>query len=122
MSTQPWRGGDRPRPLLAAIIGDLREFQLGVIAGRFHRAVAELILVSPMPRIRQAHDRIVRWRLQNIVLLHSTLKGLRNKGFGDHASACPPNDGGIALGQLLVGGFGMRGVGGTDVWQYRDES
>ena len=103
-----------PAPLLAAIIGDLRGgVPTGVIAGRFHRAVAELILgLSDAPEFGRPTIALSGGVFQNIVLLHSTLKGLRNKGFEviTHRRV-PPNDGGIALGQLLVGGFGMRGVG-----------
>jgi len=44
---------------------------------------------------------------QNALLLRLTLAGLRDSGI--HAlTACrvPPNDGGLALGQLLVGNAG----------------
>jgi len=41
---------------------------------------------------------------QNALLLRLALRGLRDKGFDviTHRSV-PPNDGGIALGQLMVG-------------------
>lgn len=103
-----------PAPLIAAIIGDLRGgVPTGVIADRFHRAVAELIVgLSDAPEFGRPTIALSGGVFQNIVLLQLTLKGLRNKGFEviTHRRV-PPNDGGIALGQLLVGGFGMRGVG-----------
>jgi hydrogenase maturation protein HypF len=41
---------------------------------------------------------------QNALLLRLALNGLRDKGFEVITHRCvPPNDGGIALGQLLVG-------------------
>jgi hydrogenase maturation protein HypF len=44
---------------------------------------------------------------QNVLLLELSLKGLRDKGFNviTHRRV-PPNDGGIALGQLMVGNSG----------------
>ena len=44
---------------------------------------------------------------QNALLLRLALKGLRDSGFHVITHRCvPPNDGGIALGQLLVGDSG----------------
>ncbi len=95
-----------PAPLLTAVIDDLRTgVAASVIGARFHFAVAELIINlasvwgSDMPTIALSGG-----VFQNTLLLHLTLSGLRARGFEviTH-SRVPPNDGGIALGQLLVG-------------------
>jgi hydrogenase maturation protein HypF len=80
----------------------------GVIGARFHLAVANLIG-------RLADDGCVPTRtvalsggvFQNALLLQLTLKILRSRDLEviTHRSV-PPNDGGIALGQLVVGNSG----------------
>jgi hydrogenase maturation protein HypF len=79
-----------------------------VIGVRFHCAVADLVVDLA------GHDRDVSQTValsggvfQNALLLQLTLKGLHAKGLQviTHR-AVPPNDGGIALGQLLVGTYG----------------
>ena len=96
-------------PVLAAIIRDLRAgVRAGVIGARFHRAVAELIVdlaVTAAPETQTVA--LSGGVFQNALLLRLALKGLHNKGFQviTHRQV-PPNDGGIALGQLLVGNSG----------------
>jgi hydrogenase maturation protein HypF len=93
-------------PLLSAVIEDVRAgVSAGVIGARFHRAVADLIVdlaaryaAGPQPVALSGGV------FQNAVLLRLAVDGLRAKGFDviTHRRV-PPNDGGIALGQLLVG-------------------
>ena len=96
-------------PVLAAIIRDLRAGErAGAIGARFHRAVAQLIVdlaVSAAPETQTVA--LSGGVFQNALLLRLALKGLHNKGFRviTHRQV-PPNDGGIALGQLLVGNSG----------------
>ncbi len=96
-------------PVLAAIIRDLRAGErAGAIGARFHRAVAQLIVdlaVSAAPETQTVA--LSGGVFQNALLLRLALKGLHNKGFQviTHRQV-PPNDGGIALGQLLVGNSG----------------
>jgi hydrogenase maturation protein HypF len=98
-----------PAPVLAAIIADLRAGASPAAIGvRFHRAVAALVV--ELAALDEAGDRTVALSggvFQNALLLHLTLKGLRTKGFHviTHRRV-PPNDGGLALGQLLVGNAG----------------
>lgn len=103
-----------PGPLLAAIIDDLRGgVPTGVIAGRFHRAVADLIVgLADSPEFGRHTIALSGGVFQNTALLQLTLNRLHNRGFEviTHRRV-PPNDGGIALGQLVVGGFDMRGTG-----------
>jgi hydrogenase maturation protein HypF len=98
-----------PAPVLRAVIGDLRDgVPAGVIGARFHRAVATLI-VDLAAAVQDGTQTIALSGgvFQNVLLLELSLKGLRDKGFNviTHRRV-PPNDGGIALGQLVVGNSG----------------
>jgi hydrogenase maturation factor HypF (carbamoyltransferase family) len=95
-----------PAPVLAAVIADLRAgVAPGVIGARFHDAVAAVIVeladADPGARHPVALSGGV---FQNALLLVDVSTRLRAKGFDviTHR-VVPPNDGGIALGQLLVG-------------------
>jgi hydrogenase maturation protein HypF len=80
----------------------------GVIGARFHHAVADLIvdLASEDGDTSQTVA-LSGGVFQNALLLALTLKGLHSRGV--HVIThrwVPPNDGGIALGQLMVGNSG----------------
>jgi hydrogenase maturation protein HypF len=94
-----------PAPVITAIVGDLRAgVPAGVIGMRFHRTVAALTAriaaAEPMTRTIALTGGV----MQNALLLRLTLQALRGSGCDvlTHRRV-PPNDGGIALGQLLVG-------------------
>ena len=96
-----------PGPVLAAVVRDWRAgVPPAVIGARFHRAVAGLIvgLADDGPGGIVALSGGV---FQNALLLRLALTGLHDRGFQviTHRHV-PPNDGGIALGQLLVGNSG----------------
>ncbi|HXA12747.1 MAG TPA: carbamoyltransferase HypF, partial [Mycobacterium sp.] len=95
-----------PAPVLQAVIRDRRaDVPAGLIGARFHRAVAGLIVdIADGQRDASQTVALSGGVFQNALLLRLALKGLRNKGFEviTHRRV-PPNDGGIALGQLLVG-------------------
>ncbi len=92
--------------MLSAVIADVRGgVRAGVIGARFHHAVADLIV--DLAGANDALSRTVALSggvFQNALLLRLVVAGLRAKGFDviTHRRV-PPNDGGIALGQLLVG-------------------
>jgi hydrogenase maturation protein HypF len=92
--------------LLSAVIADIRaRVSAGVIGARFHMAVADLI--CHLAQLNGQGQRIVALSggvFQNALLLRLAVHGLQAKGFHviTHRHV-PPNDGGIALGQLLVG-------------------
>ncbi len=98
-----------PAPVLAAIIRDVADdVPAGVIGARFHRAVADVIVAlaaaeDPVPRTVALSGGV----FQNAMVLRLARNGLVAKGFEvlTHRHV-PPNDGGIALGQLLVGNAG----------------
>ncbi|WP_395307017.1 carbamoyltransferase HypF [Mycobacterium sp. AMU20-3851] len=95
-----------PGPVLAAVVSDARSGAgPGLIGARFHRAVANLIT-----RLAEITDQgtptiaLSGGVFQNALLLRMTLDTLNAAGFQviTHRRV-PPNDGGIALGQLLAG-------------------
>jgi hydrogenase maturation protein HypF len=96
-------------PLLHAVVRDQRAgVPAGLIGARFHHAVADLI-VDLAGRERDATPTVALSGgvFQNALLLQLTLKGLHDRGI--HVithRAVPPNDGGVALGQLMVGNSG----------------
>jgi hydrogenase maturation protein HypF len=98
-----------PAPVLQAVISDLRAGVAAcVIGARFHQAVADLIVDIALKEQEGAQTIALSGGVfQNVLLLELALKGLRNKGFHviTHRRV-PPNDGGIALGQLLIGNSG----------------
>jgi hydrogenase maturation protein HypF len=98
-----------PTPVVRAVVADQRGgVAAGVIGARFHRAVADLI-VELADREREATQTVALSGgvFQNSLLLRLTLDGLQAKGLQviTHR-AVPPNDGGVALGQLMVGNSG----------------
>lgn len=98
-----------PAPVIQAVVRDQRDgVAPGVIGARFHCAVADLV-VELACRDRDAAQTVALSGgvFQNALLLALTMKRLRAKGLDviTHR-AVPPNDGGIALGQLMVGNSG----------------
>jgi hydrogenase maturation protein HypF len=95
-----------PTPVVRAVVGDLRDgVPAAVIGARFHGAVADLVVdLACQDRDASQTVALSGGVFQNALLLRMTVKRLRAKGFNviTHQRV-PPNDGGIALGQLLVG-------------------
>ncbi|MBV8929120.1 MAG: carbamoyltransferase HypF [Mycobacteriaceae bacterium] len=93
-----------PAPVLGAIVADLRAgAPAAVIGARWHRAVAELI-VDLADAQGTGTIALSGGVFQNALLLRLASERLRGKGFDviTHRHV-PPNDGGIALGQLMIG-------------------
>lgn len=93
-----------PAPVLGAVVADVRAgVTAGVIGAGFHRAVAALIL--GLAAANPGHTVALSGGVfQNALLLRTTRTLLGDNGFHviTHLRV-PPNDAGIALGQLLVG-------------------
>jgi hydrogenase maturation protein HypF len=92
--------------VINAVVRDRRAgVSAGVIGARFHRAVADMVVDLASTEGDPSQTVALSGGVfQNGLLLELTLKGLQARGF--HAIThrfVPPNDGGIALGQLLVG-------------------
>ncbi|MCX4775924.1 carbamoyltransferase HypF [Streptomyces sp. NBC_01264] len=102
-----------PAPLLASVVADLRAgADPSVIAARFHAAATGLVAdLCVLARERHALDTVVLTGgvFANTLLSSSCARALRELGFTvlRHRQV-PPNDGGLALGQLVVAA--ARGV------------
>lgn len=95
-----------PAPVIRAVVRDLRDgVPPSVIGARFHRAVAELVVDLACAHTDPSRPVALSGGVfQNGLLLDLTLNALNARGL--HVithRVVPPNDGGIALGQLLVG-------------------
>ncbi|MFC9659385.1 carbamoyltransferase HypF [Nocardia sp. NPDC127606] len=98
-----------PAPVVAAVVTDAAKgVPAAVIAARFHQAVAALVLdlaldFAPHPTTVALSGGV----FQNALLLSAARTVLRDNGFPviTHRRL-PPNDGGLAFGQLLAAGAG----------------
>ncbi|MFI6448207.1 carbamoyltransferase HypF [Kitasatospora sp. NPDC050543] len=96
-----------PAPVLAAVVADLRAgVPPGVIAARFHAAVAGLVRQA-CALARERHGlgvvALTGGVFANTLLSSACASGLREDGFTVlRHRLVPPNDGGLALGQLMV--------------------
>jgi hydrogenase maturation protein HypF len=98
-----------PTPVVQAVVRDLRGgVPPAAIGARFHCAVADLVAdLARQDRDASQTIALSGGVFQNALLLRLTLKRLCADGFHVITHRCvPPNDGGIALGQLLVGNSG----------------
>ncbi|WP_370326120.1 carbamoyltransferase HypF [Euzebya sp.] len=96
-----------PRPVVAAVVSDVRiGTPVGAIAARIHAAVRDGIVVASQ-RVRATHGLDVVGLsggvFQNVVLTTAVARALAEQGFEvlTHRLV-PPNDGGLALGQVAV--------------------
>ncbi|HEY8902060.1 MAG TPA: carbamoyltransferase HypF [Chthoniobacterales bacterium] len=90
-------------PMIEAMLEDLRNAAApGVISAKFHNTLAAMVVVvarhAGEPRVA-----LTGGCFQNGFLLERVMRGLREAGFEPlwHRNV-PPNDGGIALGQILA--------------------
>ncbi|MGA5423212.1 carbamoyltransferase HypF [Streptomyces lavendulocolor] len=96
-----------PAPLLAAVVEDVRRgVPAPVVAARFHAAVARMVRsVCALAREAAGLETVALTGgvFSNVLLSSACARGLRADGFTvlRHRSV-PPNDGGLALGQLVV--------------------
>ncbi|KND40486.1 carbamoyltransferase HypF [Streptomyces stelliscabiei] len=96
-----------PAPVLAAVVDDLRAgVAPALIAARFHRGVAALVRAMCV-RARERHGldtvALTGGVFANTLLSSACAAGLREDGFTVlRHHLVPPNDGGLALGQLMV--------------------
>ncbi|MFE5660069.1 carbamoyltransferase HypF [Streptomyces sp. NPDC056517] len=96
-----------PAPLLAAVAADVLDgTQAAVVAARFHRAVARLVrTVCAAARSETGVETVALTGgvFANTVLFSACAEGLRQDGLTVlRHRLIPPNDGGLALGQLVV--------------------
>jgi hydrogenase maturation protein HypF len=96
-----------PAPVLAAIVGDLRVgVEPALVAARFHRGVTGLVhRMCARARERHGLDTVALTGgvFANTLLSSACAATLREDGFTVlRHHLVPPNDGGLALGQLMV--------------------
>lgn len=94
-------------PLIRAIVSDLHVgTDSAIIAARFHHAVAELVLDLTVRQrdITALHTVVLGGGVfQNSLLLRSARRLLLDSGFTVLVpTRLPPNDGGLALGQIMI--------------------
>jgi len=100
-----------PGPVIRAVAEDVASgVDQAVIAARFHVAVTALIAaLAERCRAQTGLDVVVLGGgvFQNALLIDATGRALRERGFTVlRPRLLPPNDGGIALGQLVIGASG----------------
>jgi hydrogenase maturation protein HypF len=90
-------------PLIEELIGDRRRgASVGAISDKFHRALVETI-VAVAGRVGEERVALTGGCFQNRRLTERTVERLRAEGFRPlWHQRIPPNDGGIALGQILA--------------------
>jgi hydrogenase maturation protein HypF len=100
-----------PGPVIRAVAADVRGgVPVAVVAAKFHAAVADLIgELAELCREQTGLDVVALGGgvFQNVLLIGAAERGLRERGFTVlRPRLLPPNDGGIAIGQLVVGASG----------------
>ncbi|SFL05493.1 carbamoyltransferase HypF [Geodermatophilus ruber] len=108
----PVRTAD-PGPVVRAVADDVRAgVPPAVVAARFHAALADLVRRLAGDVCRDTGCDVVGLTggvFQNAVLLSAAGRGLREDGLTVlRHRVVPPNDGGLALGQVLVAGSAPR--------------
>jgi hydrogenase maturation protein HypF len=102
------QAGDAPlildwQPVIEGVLADLqRGLRTGEISAKFHNALAEAI-VSTARRVGERRIALTGGCFQNRYLTERAVKRLEQEGFRAYwHQRIPPNDGGIALGQILA--------------------
>jgi hydrogenase maturation protein HypF len=92
-------------PVITQILIDLRrQVAIGVISAKFHNTLAETI-VRVAQHIGEARVVLSGGCFQNRYLTERTVRRLEEEGYRPYwHQRIPPNDGGIALGQLYAAG------------------
>jgi hydrogenase maturation protein HypF len=97
-------------PMIEAILADVkRGVSIGDISARFHNALVEAI-VTVARTVREARVVLSGGCFQNRYLTERAVHRLRQEGFQPYwHQRVPPNDGGIALGQVMAALRSRRG-------------
>ena len=106
-------------PMIQGLLADSRvRAPLATISARFHHALGEAIVLVARAA---GEDRVVLTGgcFQNRVLLEEAVRRLRQDGFRPYwHQRVPPNDGGIALGQVVAARRAMAGRGNLRTQQH----
>lgn len=90
-------------PMLRSLVGDVRDsVSVGKIAAKFHKTLVEMI-VAVARRVGEERVVLTGGCFQNLYLTERAIARLREEGFRVYwHQRIPPNDGGIALGQIVA--------------------
>jgi hydrogenase maturation protein HypF len=101
------------QPMIEAVLADLgAKVPAGNIAARFHATLAEMI-VAVARRVGEPKVVLTGGCFQNRHLIEQTIQRLEDAGFRPYwHQRVPPNDGGIALGQVMAARM-QEGVAGA---------
>jgi hydrogenase maturation protein HypF len=90
-------------PVFCAVLDDVKKsVPAGRISARFHDALVEAI-IAVAHRIGEPQVALSGGCFQNVYLLERTVRHLESEGFEPYwHHSVPPNDGGIALGQIVA--------------------
>lgn len=93
------------RPMLAAAVADRRNGEAALIAAKFHNTLGEMMKQVAL-RAGQRSIVLSGGCFQNALLLQIALQQLEGAGFTVYRhERIPPNDGGLALGQIYAAKF-----------------
>lgn len=108
-------------PAIYALLEDLRRGQpVSGISAAFHQGLVNVI-VAVARQAKLSRVVLAGGCFQNACLLESTITALEGAGFQVFwPCRIPPNDGGLALGQLAWASGALQGREGACVWPYRD--
>ncbi len=97
------------RPILVEVVHDIREaLANAIIAVKFHNTLAEVI-VDCARKLGEQKIVLTGGCFQNKILLELAVPRLRREGFRPYwHQRVPPNDGGIALGQVVAAAQASR--------------
>ena len=90
-------------PMVLELLGDVRAKQpVAHISARFHNTLVEM-MVAVARRVETRRVALTGGCFQNVYLLTRAVRRLREEGFHPYwHQRIPPNDGGIALGQVMA--------------------
>ncbi len=114
LGPEPWPWRIDTRPMVRELVRELRRRDVTVaqLSARFHRTVIEMVRgTCETIRERTGIERVVLSGgvFQNELLLRGCHAALGGAGFAVHSHRLvPANDGGVALGQAAVAGWGAR--------------
>jgi hydrogenase maturation protein HypF len=122
-------GPERPaflvdwQPLVEAVVDEVRAgADTGRIAARLHHTLAAII-VDVARRVGLERVVLTGGCFQNRYLTECTIDALASAGFKPYwHQRVPPNDGGIAVGQVIFAAAGGSQGAGRCVWRFRDGS
>ena len=97
------------QPMMLGVINDVRRgVPAGIISAKFHNTMAESI-VAVAQRVGEERVALTGGCFQNKYLTERAIRRLRDNGFRPYwHQRIPPNDGGIALGQIVAAARGLR--------------